>query len=169
MAQIAEAHIGLVLLLCSFWVPDHMSYGPHGSAYVHDHNYSCMMMISRHLQGQKPPGARGSLVPAAGFSFGDFNAYDIGLYSEDSSTSSRSDATQDLLQPVPSLPGLSEPVTVQLGPQHAAHGSTLRLVKQQKAAASTSMTLSPTQHHAWRQGHASKAGGELGSASDRIH
>jgi hypothetical protein len=104
-------------------------------------------------------------LPAAGFSFGDFNAYDIGLYSEDSSTSSRSDATQDLLQPVPSLPGLSEPIAVQPGSQHAA----LKLIKQQKAAESTSTALSPTQHYAWRQGHAPKAGGEAGFALYAIH
>lgn len=112
------------------------------------------------MQGRKPPGARGSLVAAAGFSFGDFNAYDIGLYSEHSSSSSSSDTTQALLQPVPSLPGLSEPVTVQLGAQHATNSSALRLVKQQKATASALTTLSRTQHHAWRQGHASKPVGE---------
>lgn len=112
-------------------------------------------------QGQKPPGAQGGLFPAAACSLGDFNAYDIGLYSEDSCSSSISEATQGLLQPVPSLPGLSEPLTIPPDALHAGHSGTVKLLKQQKATASTSANLSPTQHHAWRQGHASKPSGGL--------
>jgi hypothetical protein len=78
-----------------------------------------------------------------------FNAYDIGLYSEDSDCSDVS-----ILQPVPSLPGLSvEPTT--------ASGGTVKLMKQQGPAQSNSIgSLSPTKHQAWRQAHVPRPVGE---------
>lgn len=113
-------------------------------------------------QGRRVTGSQEDLE--AGFSFGDFNAYaDLGLYSEDSSSSSGSRAR--FLQPVPSLPGLAEPVhghlgSLAAGAKQAGYSSTVTLAKQQAIKPSSS-NLSPTKHHAWRQMRTPLAGVNL--------
>jgi hypothetical protein len=110
-------------------------------------------------------GLQGCRVPAlndqgtnvcAGRSYADFNAYDTGLYVESSDSSS--DSQISILQPVPSLPGLSEPLSA----QHAARNSALKLAKQQGPGTSSgSSTLSPTKHQAWRQVHVPRPVGKI--------
>lgn len=78
-----------------------------------------------------------------------FNAYNIGLYCEDSGCSDVS-----VLQPVPSLPGLS------LESPTTARGGSVKLTKRQGPTQSSISSLSPTKHQAWRQAHVSRPVGE---------
>jgi hypothetical protein len=110
------------------------------------------------LQGCRVPSVRHDpgTTRGAGHSYVDFNAYDIGLYCENSDSSS--DIQISVLQPVPSLPGLSEPVSA----QHAARNGTVNLTTQQgPSISSTSSNLSPTKHQAWRQAHAPRPAGKV--------
>jgi len=125
-------------------------------------NLCCDSMHDLSAQGRRVTGSQEDLE--AGFSFGDFNAYaDLGLYSEDSSSSSSSGSRVRFLQPVPSLPGLAEPVhghlgSVTAGAKQAGCSSTVTLAKQQGIKPSSS-NLCPTKHHAWRQMHTPLATG----------
>lgn len=96
------------------------------------------------MQGTRPCWAGGTKQHADAF-----NAYDIGLYCEDSGCSDVS-----VLQPVPSLPGLSllEPTT--------ASGGSVKLTKQQGPTQSSISSLSPSKHQAWRQAHVPRPVGE---------
>lgn len=101
-----------------------------------------------HLQGCQVPGTRPRWAGESKHDADAFNAYDIGLYCEDSGCSDVS-----VLQPVPSLPGLSlEPTT--------ARGGTVKLTKQQGPTQSSISSSSPTKHQAWRQTHVPRPVGE---------
>ena len=103
-------------------------------------------------QGQRVPGVGDSGVFNIRRSYEDFNAYDIGLYSTESSCNDISSSGSTLLHPVPSLPGLAEPpILLQQGgaaalPIQAARGSsTVKLVKQAGGGApSSNSSSSPT-------------------------
>jgi hypothetical protein len=108
-------------------------------------------------------------VLGVGCSFAEFNAYDVGLCCESSSSSCCLSAGS-FLQPVPSLPGLAEPLNGSLyapaGARHAGF-STVKLTKQPAASFGSSSgsggstSLSPTQHLAWRPAHGSHARSEF--------